>query len=473
VNEEAGARELEEAGQGFFCRVCNQLCLTPTSKLHSALPIFRSLQTTATKLMLLCECCGDGDGEPATKFCGDCRRISYFCDDCHAVTHRKGAASHAAISIQEHLAETTAGSVESNSVGHVPKCPKCSKHGKPIEVHCTTCAAAICALCAAFDHDGHGKIMLAEATTTDHREPVFKAIAAAAAVKANAVDANSKCREIHEQVQATAVAAGKTVKGVARVLRQAVTAFENAADAQIAAVVGRKNRAIALHADETSNVAEHATVGIAFAHAVMDVCNPAEQLMFKPLVVEGLTNISKRRVALAPLCAPRVQATETAMLEQAIASIAGAMQLTSGDADASRCAISGNLVMEAGEEMSVCVTAWDFEGNARVTGGDLLEATLMPSGAVAAATACAKSGPIACTVVDNRNGTYTCTCIPSVAEWGERELHVKVNLEHIAGSPFAVKSHASPLTAGAVTVSQPHSPSAAVSHHLSCGCQLV
>jgi hypothetical protein len=247
------------------------------------------------------------------------------------------------------------------------------------------------------------------------------------------------------------------VEGSAKALMEAVTAFESRAKALVAAVVDKKTAALAAHAKETNNVAKHSTAGIAFANAVMDMCNPSEQLMLMPLLTKGLDAISKREVSLTPKCTPNIEAVETAQLGLALTGIAAAVQVVGGDTDVTKCTLSGSNMTRAtvGKRASVLIKTFDFQGNERSGSGDAVEAALVPmrkGGAVAGSGRKA----VQCAVGDNGDGTYPCSYTPTVAE-GEWGFVVKVNGEHIAGSPFAVTvSKANRKTAWQFTSAPPY-----------------
>jgi hypothetical protein len=258
--------------------------------------------------------------------------------------------------------------------------------------------------------------MINEATV-DYREAVFDAMATATTTKATALQFSSKQQHRLVEVKASAHAAAELVQKTARTLRQAVTAMEMATNAQITALMNTKLMTIANQTEEGRAIAEHVTAGVAFANAAMDTCSPAERLILKPLLVEGLAIMVNRGQSLVPLCAPHIVAVETAILARAVAAIAGAVHVVVGDTTASESTMSGDGWLRAvvGERSEFLVTTYDSGANRRTVGGDSVEVALAPTSGCLSGTSGASTSTggshvaVDGTVLDNNNGTYTCS----------------------------------------------------------------
>jgi hypothetical protein len=295
---------------------------------------------------------------------------------------------------------------------------------------------------------------------SDQRTDLIEALVLLGTVKRTALEIVSKRHTRQDEVQSSARLATDTVRGAARLMRRAIATFETDANSQIVAAEKERTKVFAAQANDATEVADHAAAGLAFANAILDVCNPAEQLMLKPLLMGGLAIISKRGQTLAPRCTSRVGAVQTVSLAQAIAAIAGAVHVESGAfsvADAAKCtAVGSGLTMAiVGRAAAVTITACDAEGKQRTTGGDQVNVAVVPvarsigDGGGAAASPDIDAG----TVHDNLDGSYTCSYTISARtelekgdeEWlahvysPTRRVEVKVNGTHIGGSPFTVR----------------------------------
>ena len=103
-----------------------------------------------------------------------------------------------------------------------------------------------------------------------------------------------------------------------------------------------------------------------------------------------------------------------------------AQPLTSGR----HCIVSGPLKDggQAGVVSLLTIHCRDATGQKRTLGGDVITVTLTPPDGT----------PVKAHVVDNTDGTYTCTMLPQRAS-PHCALEVMVNGTHIEGSPFKVQ----------------------------------
>jgi hypothetical protein len=112
----------------------------------------------------------------------------------------------------------------------------------------------------------------------------------------------------------------------------------------------------------------------------------------------------------------------------------GGKQVTAGR----QCQANGNGLEGgvAGVACVIVVQCRDAQGNKRTTGGDVVLVAIHP-----------ESGPSAdAHVIDNTDGTYTCSYLPKIAQ-PHCKVTVTVNGTHILGSPFAAKVAPGPTNA--------------------------
>jgi hypothetical protein len=262
-----------------------------------------------------------GPGTLATKHCGDCKKVFLFCDACHAFVHRKGgsATSHTSIPVETRLA------AEALEAG-LTFAHRCVTHCKPIDLHCTQCHMAICADCGNFEHNGHTKATIVK-SSAGHRavlEALATASASGAAAKATAAAARTKWEGRQNKVKRTAEVARSKVKRVVDTLRAAVDRFENAANIRIIAAEDTNRQALDVHAAEAGGVVELAACAVALANDTVNRCTAVEQLLLRPVLVEGLAAIAQHTLPPAALRTASVVTVDTVHFEQLSASFAAA-----------------------------------------------------------------------------------------------------------------------------------------------------
>jgi hypothetical protein len=279
----------------------------------------------------VCDFCEEA---PATKHCGDCAKIASFCDECCLLKHQKGAgASHKpSVPINEHLAEvaaTPALEAIAQASGSA-RVPVCQTHGEPITLHCTSCDAAICMECGSFDHGSHEKRKISKVVEPQLHVTTFKAMTAAGSIAALLGEAEANTQRLRQQVRSSADTAEADASRLLRTLRQAVAELGAATTAKIAATASQKEGFLARHAVDLHDAAEHATAAVGFASATMQVCNPVEKLVLKPLLIAGLERVVNHGIPLTPPCTPQLKVKATVALEQAVALIAKAIAVMGG-----------------------------------------------------------------------------------------------------------------------------------------------
>lgn len=103
----------------------------------------------------------------------------------------------------------------------------------------------------------------------------------------------------------------------------------------------------------------------------------------------------------------------------------------------------------AGQACTFQVQCKDTTGENRTTGGDIVVAKLLPPPE--------KGHVVDCHVIDNADGTYTCTYLPTKALRGV-DLMVSVNGTNLAGTPFKASFDAGARCTRAVLPSAASTP---------------
>eukprot|EP00729_Bicosta_minor_P032952 gene32952-biopygen23647 len=176
-------------------------------------------------------------------------------------------------------------------------------------------------------------------------------------------------------------------------------------------------------------------------------------LQIKRLLINGLTAAAAHGVDLEPLCGPTVLFVADDELMALVGKIPTMGAISGSDTNPAACTAEGGGLKEAmvGVEVGFVVTAVDFGGKKRASGGDGIVLTVEyvgggggggggAAGAGAGAVGGGGDAGIAeAVVIDHTDGTYECKfVIPEGSPEGECQLAVRILGQHIHGSPFAV-----------------------------------
>eukprot|EP00729_Bicosta_minor_P006641 gene6641-biopygen28941 len=442
------ARALEvKAGAahgGFPCNVCHHHCTTKASDLLED-PAAEKKEGKGdgggggggTKRSL-CEC----DEDSIAVHCNKCNQN--YCDDCDRIVHAKGRRKkHIRIPIKEHMA-----GAQNDGGGAAAEVVVCPIHASyPLLFFCKQdgCDTTICAMCAAEDHKTHNFIKLAEASGASRQEIAAavvvagKALAAASngitavnkrrkVVEKSKKDAHAKAQQFFKKLQATIIARMKVVQ----------------ADALVEG--GRKDDVLVNQKDELEVAKERLENGMELATRVQKGASEVKLLQIKRLLINGLTAAAAHGVDLEPLCGPTVMFAADEALMALVGKIPTMGAISGSDTNPAACTAEGSGLKEAmvGVEVDFVVTAVDFGGTKRDSGGDGIVLTVESvggggGGGGSGGGGGATNASIETSITDDGNGTYACKyMLPEGSPEGACQLGVRILGQHIHGSPFAV-----------------------------------
>eukprot|EP00729_Bicosta_minor_P005574 gene5574-biopygen18820 len=469
------------------CMSCSKPCAVPVSKLLLDAVVMKAIDgkggSKEDKEVPLCAFCAE---EQATKFCGDCApAIQFACDSCHTIMHKSSKKKgHASIPIQEHLASASP-AIGGGAAAGMTK--MCSVHiGHPLLLFCDTCNMLICGMCCAFDHDGH-VYKEVKAAIVAHRAMVEAAVAAVKITRREAIAATNAIKIIRGELEGNRDAAIKLIDEGFNKLLRAIKQRRDALKKMVNDAYTEKDDALNLQITELEGIDSHSEIALKLVEATLEAASPIELLERKQLFVDGLTQLKEHGISLKEECGSTISAMVDVSFEQQAADILTVGWISREDTDpsASTAAGEGLAVARVGEAAEFVVTAVEVgNGKQRGGGGDVVVVVLVENGAPdesiggggggAAAAAAkpesgkrkrsgggsngkgraskkSKTGAAAspapptndATVVDNSDGTYSCSYTPPEGadavgggKWG---LEVLLNGKHIVGSPFAIE----------------------------------
>eukprot|EP00729_Bicosta_minor_P032513 gene32513-biopygen6532 len=453
------ALEAEAAGAqgGFPCNVCHHRCTTKASEL---------LEDPAVEK--LAEKGGGGGGGTKRSMCG-CQEDSIamhcgscnqnYCDGCDKMVHGKGARKeHIRIPINEYMAgaQKDGGGAAAGAAAEAVMCP--IHTSCPIAFFCNHdgCDTTICAMCAAEDHKFHNFIKLAEASGATRQEIAAAVVVAGKALAAasNGITAVNKRRKVVEKSKQDAHAKAQQFF---KKLQASIIARMKVVQADALVEGGRKEGVLVNQNDELEIAKERLENGMELATRVQKGASDVKLLQIKRLLINGLTAAAAHGVDLEPLCGPTVLFVADEELMALVGKIPTIGAISGSDTNPAACTAEGDGLKEAmeGVEVGFVVTAVDFGGKKRANGDDgiVLTVEFVGGGGGGAAGAGGgggggvgrggrgggAAGNTVTSVVDHKDGTYTCKyIIPEGSPEGECQLAVRILGQHIHGSPFAV-----------------------------------
>eukprot|EP00729_Bicosta_minor_P006286 gene6286-biopygen22853 len=469
------------------CMSCSKPCAVPVSKLLLDAVLMKAIDgkggSKEDKEVPLCAFCAE---EQATKFCKDCvAAMQLSCDGCYSFTHKAAKKKgHTSISIQEHLASASL-AVGGGSAAGMTK--MCSVHiGHPLLLFCDTCNMLICAMCAAFDHAGH-VYKEVKAAIAAHRAMVEAAVAAVKITRQEAIAATNAIKIIRGELEGNRDAAIKLIDAGFNRLLRAIKQRRDALKKMVNDAYTEKDDALNRQITELEGIDTHSEIALKLVEATLEAASPIELLERKQLFVDGLTQFKEHGMSLKEECGSTISAMVDVSFEQQAADILAVGWISREDTDptASTAAGEGLTAARVGESAEFVLSAVEVgTGKQRSDGGDTVAASLVQDAAtdeVAAPSGGAGDGAAAkpengkrkrgggssgkgraskqrktgainlaavpaettTSVVDNGDGTYSCSYTPpegaDAVGGGKWRLEVLLNGKQIVGSPFAVE----------------------------------
>eukprot|EP00729_Bicosta_minor_P006287 gene6287-biopygen22854 len=467
------------------CMSCSKNCTVPVNELKLDVAAMKVVDGGGGKQQHKVPTCGICEDEHATQFCKDCHSVQQMlCDGCymssHKSTKKKG---HTSIPIQEHLASASP-AVGSGAAAGMTK--MCSVHiGHPLLLFCDTCNMLICGMCCAFDHDGHAYKEV-KAAIAAHRAMVEAAVAAVKITREEVIAATNAIKIIRGELEGNRDAAIKLIDEGFNKLLRAIKQRRDVLKKIVNDAYNDKDDVLNKQITELEGIDSHSEIALQLVEATLAAATPVELLERKQLFVDGLTQLKEHGASLKEECGSTISAMVDVSFEQQAADILAVGWISREDTDpsASTAAGEGLTVARVGKTAKFVVSAVEVDtGKQRSDGGDTVAASLVqgeaadegaaPSGGAGdaaaakpengkrkrgggssgkgraskqrktgATTAAAVPAETTTSVVDNGDGTYSCSYTPPVGAdavgGGKWRLEVLLNGKHIVGSPFAI-----------------------------------
>eukprot|EP00729_Bicosta_minor_P000364 gene364-biopygen10824 len=479
------------------CMSCGKHCKVPVNELKLDVATMKGLDSSGATEEKEAPVCGICAEEQSTHYCKDCVH-RMLCDGCYIFAHKSAKKQgHASIPIQEHLAAAPARAAGggSGAAGSAPP-PMCQVHAdEALKVYCNTCDMLICAMCGILHHNGH-IFTPVEQAVGKHRATIETMLAEVVVTRQEAIAATNAIKIIRGELEGNRDAAIKLIDAGFNKLLRAIKQRRDALKQMVNDAYTEKDDVLNKQITELEGIESHSEIALKLVEATLAAATPVELLERKQLLVDGLTQFKEHGVSLKENCVSNMTIQLKQSFEQSANTILaiGMLDASATDPAASTAAGEGLAVAKVGEAAEFIVTAVEVgTGKQRSVGGDgvlvvLLQKAITADGGAApsgsgggggvggaaaaatpgngkrkrgdggggssgkgrvkksktgATTSAAARDKTELTVVDNGDGTYSCSYTPSdgAAEigGGKWQVEVLLNGKPIVGSPFAIE----------------------------------
>ena len=373
--------------------------------------------------------CGNCDKRSAhSLYCFQC--CAFWCDDC-ITAHNIIRAN------KEHrvLAITDFQDQDIQDVLKRPAfCPRPGHDKKELEVFCKICEVAICTVCALTDHEGHAKMLL-EVAANERKLQVKSAIESQKKKlqqKINKIAAlDENCIHIEEQAAAVKRDVQRFDESLRAVMKAKKKEILNKVDIQ----VKESHERLRTQQRVVDKEVKLIEAGIGKTEALLERSTSAEIIkldkslnaIFQEEVADGEEQLDCDLEGFRRFTFVENEALMTKTVTEGI----GAFQTFISYTSANQSSVQGKRKREAfvGREAQLGLTTRNAEGEQCSAERDCVTVKMRNHQGQDCATKAR--------VQDNNDGSYKINHFAK--ETGKCDLSVKVNEDHVYGSPFAVK----------------------------------
>ena len=422
----------DQQGLSLRCPSCRRSTLLPPNSISGLQPAFHvhhwfEIRDALVKVKKVkgpqktqCEKCSEND---ATNFCRDCGQ--FICSACSKI-HQTWAelSTHEVISLDRLEGDMT------QLVPPTRKVTYCSKHpAKESDLYCKTCEELICRDCIVRVHRDHQYDLITDAypkhknVITDHLQPVKQQLG----VVNEAIESlDTRRQQISDQRMAIEANIHKTIRRLQEALEERKTELIG----QLDQLIQQKMKSLAAQRDEFELVQTRLSSCLDFVNESLRTGSQAEILAAKKPVVQQIEEMTAEFKPELLVPAEHVQADLkfTANAELTLAcSHFGKVDVNPVSPDKCHATGKGLEVETVGEQATATVHVVDAEGQE-------CEDPLVDI--ACELVSCRDATSVKCSVKKREGNQYE-VCYQPTGK-GRHQLHIKVESQHIRGSPFAV-----------------------------------
>ena len=413
------------------CPTCRQSTLLPPASgvsglqpafhIHHLFEIQDALKKVKDPQKVQCEKCTKST-RTATDFCRDCGK--FICEKCTEMhSEWEEFSKHEVVSMEQ---------IQSNVKQLVP--PKkvtlyCSLHeGMKLDLYCETCGELICLHCTVKKHKDHQYDLVGDtfekhkADITTSLEPVEEQLGVVGkALK----QFDLQSQELDELEVAMEANIGQQI----RQLQELLEARKAELVGQMKQLIQTKKKNLAAQKDEVETVHTQLVSCLSFVRESLRTGSQGEVMKMKKAVVKQIKEMTDNfKPDMLPPCEPaNVKFIASPELTQACQQF-GEVYLQ--ELSPEKCYATGKGLQEVakfGERATAVLHVIDHKGKACTTPVEILTCELVSD---------VTGEKIDCSVKKTEAGQYEISY--QATSRGRHQLHIKVEGEHIKGSPFPV-----------------------------------
>ena len=420
----------DQQGLSLRCPSCRRSTLLPPSSISGLQPAFHvhhwfEIRDALVKVKKVkgpqktqCEKCSEND---ATDFCRDCGQ--FICRACSKI-HQTWAelSTHEVISLDRLEGDVT------QLVPPTKKVTYCSKHPtKESDLYCETCEELICRDCIVRVHRDHQYDLITGAypkhkiVITDHLQPVKQQLG----VVNEAIETlDTRRQQISDQRTVIEANIHKTIRRLQEVLEERKTELIG----QLDQLTQQKMKSLAAQRDEFELVQTRLSSCLDFVSESLRTGSQAEILAAKKPVVQQIEEMTAEFKPELLVPAEQADLKFTANAELTLTcSLFGQVYVHPVSPDKCHATGKGLEIATVGEQATATLHALYAEGQE-------CEDPLVYIGCEL--VSCRDATSVKCSVKKRDGNQYEVYYQPTGR--GRHQLHVKVERQHIRGSPFAV-----------------------------------
>ena len=415
-----------QKGSDITCPECRKTSAIPTGgikQLPNNFFINRIVDEIALKEKVTgeeevhCDLCIRVD--PAVVLCFDCG--TFLCNHCHE-SHKYGREyqGHSMSQLKELRAEK-------KDIVVRPKAKPllCQEHELELNFYCDTCEQLVCHYCTTTDHTGH-KHNTVKKMANKHRAELDKIIEPVDKMIAELCKAHDKVTATGEKIQMQVTEVDQQIDVYYDQLQQRLQQQREELKKELQGVAIQKKKAVSLQLEQIEQNQAQLESMKELNNAVKNGSDQ-EALFMKKQVTQDVKRLTGcyEELKTEPVELATIQFIPVEEYQNLFPQFANMFH---DDADPLNCVAENiPLLTYTNKDVEFTVVTKDTQGHVCSKGG---------SEVVAQARSAVTGDIFSVTVLDNQNGSYSASFVPTQA--GEIRLSLIINGRHIKGSPYSV-----------------------------------
>ena len=393
--------------------------LQPAFHIHHLFEIQDALEKVKTPKKVLCTKCNKN--RPATSYCRDCGK--YICALCTTVhSDWDDFAEHEVVALEQLESKVK----QLDSLKKVTL--YCSLHkGKELELYCETCEELICLLCTVKKHKDH-QYDLVDDTFEKHKAEMVASLDPIENQLGVVVKALEQIEQQSADVNDQRVATKAEIQKIVRQLHEMLEARKTELMGKVDEYADQKVKNLAAQKDEVETIQTQLVSCLSFVRESLRTGSQGEVMKIKKTVMKQIKEMTDnfKPDMLSPRELAYIEFIPSPKLAQACQQF-GDVRVNPVSPEKCYATGKGIKVAELGERITILLHTVDTKGKACTTPVKIVLSKLV---------SVADDTKNECSVKAIETSQYEISYQPTSR--GRHQLHIKVEGEHIKGSPFNV-----------------------------------